>query len=107
LVIDKRLKMVVPDKYPRFVGYLDPALGQKGIDKALSIPGVSLEDFYYYIGAENIAADKRMENLILSTQKEKPEFFHVQAKIYLENEKGTKIPILSEEKVELDPSNLT
>lgn len=44
LEIDKKIKEVVPDKYPRFVGFLDRSSGEEGIKKALSIPGVTLRD---------------------------------------------------------------
>ncbi len=42
--IDQRLTQVVPDKYPRFVGFLDRSLGEQGIKAALAIPGVTLRD---------------------------------------------------------------
>jgi len=54
LEIDKRLKRVVPDQYPRFVGYLSPALGSEGEKKALKITGVSLRNIDCPITLENV-----------------------------------------------------
>lgn len=81
LEIDKRIKSVVPDQYSRCVGYLDPSASKADIDKALSLPGVSLQDIYY-----PSAQVKYGEN---------PELFYIPAEIYFENDKGEKITILS------------
>lgn len=44
ITINDRMLEVVPDKYPRFAGFLDRSLGSDGIDQALAIPGVTLRD---------------------------------------------------------------
>ena len=44
ITINNRMLEVVPDKYPRFAGFLDRSLGYNGINQALAIPGVTLRD---------------------------------------------------------------
>jgi hypothetical protein len=47
MTIDGRIKRVIPDDLPVFVGYLNVKLGQAGIEKALAIKGVSVKEIDY------------------------------------------------------------
>jgi hypothetical protein len=95
--IDKRIRQVTPDHYPRFVGYLDPALGEEGINKALSIPGVNLQDIDYPVIIENDASAENVAEIIRDICKKRPELFYVQAEVYLEDDSGNKVLIPFEE----------
>ena len=83
--VDRRIKLVVPDQYPRFAGYLDPTLGNEGIDKALSIPGVSLKDIDYIVIPKNIASTEYVLRLVRDLQRKNPELFYVEAEVYIKN----------------------
>lgn len=90
--VDKRIRRVVPNHYPRFVGYLDLALGQEGINKALSIPGVSLQDTPYLIPENNLSSES-VSGLIKETQEKNPELFYIQAEVFLTNISGEKVTL--------------
>jgi hypothetical protein len=85
LEVDRRIRLVVPDQYPRFVGYLDPTLGDEGIDKALSIPGVSLKDIDYVIIPKNVTSTEYVLGLARELQRKNPELFYVEAEVYIKN----------------------
>ncbi|OQA93048.1 MAG: hypothetical protein BWY24_00784 [Microgenomates group bacterium ADurb.Bin219] len=98
-VIDLRLRKVVPDHFVRFAGYLDPALGQEGIDKANLISGVHLREVDYLVikGKGN----EEVSRIIRSIQKEKPELFCIKAEVVMQgkNEEEKVLPLqCSEEK---------
>lgn len=77
--IDERIKRFVPDRYPRFVGYLDPALGDEGIEKAESVKGVVLKDIQYALVSDTfenkLLAKKKIDQLI----NKQPEIFFIRA----------------------------
>jgi hypothetical protein len=89
--LDKRIKRVVPDHYPRFVGYLDPAL-KDGAQKAQAIPGVTLRTISYPVIVTQKSAAEEIARLIKTLQKERPELFYTQAEIYFQNGEE-KIPL--------------
>jgi len=90
--IDRRVKTVVPDHYPRFVGYLNPALGQEERNRALVIPGVTLEDVPYLV-VDNSLLVGDIHGLIEAIRQKNPELFYVQAEGYIENKEGKRVLI--------------
>ncbi len=93
LEIDQAIKTVIPDQYPRFVGYLDPSLGKEAIDKALSFPGVSLRDNDYAVVEKTIYPSQKILPLIKALHQKNPEIFYTRAEIYLRNNEDEKILI--------------
>ncbi len=91
--IDKRVRGVIPDHYPRFVGYLDLGLGEEEINKASSIPGAVLQDIIYLIIVNKKIPTKDISEKIRLIQTRNPEFFYVQAEAYIENGDGERMAI--------------
>jgi hypothetical protein len=92
--VDRRIKMTVPDQYPRFVGYLDPASRKEKINEALSFPGVSLQDIGYLVIVKSSTSPEDVSGLINRVRAKYPELFYIQAEAYLEKGSGEKIPFL-------------
>lgn len=91
--VENKVRQTVPDHYPRFVGYLDIALRQEAIERALKIPGVTLQDIEYAILAESVSPSKEILESINNLYKNSPELFYAQAEVYLEDHKGKKTQI--------------
>jgi hypothetical protein len=94
--INIKLKSVVPDHYPRFVGYIDPLLGDEGIKRAREIPGALLKDIDYAVIGSNYLGNEGVGRKISEERHKHPELFYVSADISLENPDGNKIQVLSQ-----------
>jgi hypothetical protein len=94
--VNELVRLAVPDKYPRFVGYFDPALAYPSEDVDLKIPGVSLKNNDYLVVTASLPRESVAQQ-IKNLQKKNPELFYVNAEIYLENTKGEKEFIKSKE----------
>lgn len=79
--IDIQIKTVVPDQYPQFVGYLNPKLGNEGIQQALNTHGVSIDEPEFFTPS----------TLTTSAQPD----YYINANLFQENDKGQKtiIPV--------------
>lgn len=93
LDVGEKMKVVIPDKYPRFAGYLDSGLGEEGVKKALAIPGASLRDTGYVKVVDETYPPGHVSRMLKNLFKSQPDLFFPKAQIYLENSQGEKVPI--------------
>lgn len=93
LDVGEKMKVVIPDKYPRFAGYLNPILGEEGSKKALAIPGASLRDTSVVAMVSDAYKPDHLVRILGDLRKRQPELFFPQVEIYIENNKGEKIVI--------------
>lgn len=91
--INSRIRSVVPDHFPRFVGYLDPRLSlEKGDETVRKIPGATLRDVSFLVPLATANTDLLtpfIEKLLV----DKPNLFVQKAQVYLMSPDGTKHPI--------------
>ena len=90
-LIDKRVRRVIPDHFPRFVGYLDPSLRVEEVDIE-EIPGASFKDSQYLIPVDRINSDE-VSGKIRQLYNSRPELFYIRAEVYITNKEEKKIPI--------------
>jgi hypothetical protein len=90
-LIDERVRRVIPDHFPRFVGYLDPAIDDAE-KKAEEIPGVSLKDAKYLIPV-NRDNGEEISDMIRKLYNNRPELFYVRAVVNIKNSDGKSVPL--------------
>lgn len=91
--ISATLATTIPDDFPRYVGYLDPALKEQGIIEALSIKGVSLRDNQFARIADSVKDPSQVSNILNYYLDKNPEVFYTNADIFITNKDGEKKPI--------------
>ncbi len=79
------IQKVIPDHYPRFVGYLDPTLGADREARALAINSVTFREVEYL---RTVAVAKTAVPLIARARQEHPELFYQPAKVWLQTDSG-------------------
>lgn len=95
--VNDRVRSAIPDKYPRYIGYLDPKLTELGKDLVVNIPGATLDDNDYLVIPDSSLSREPIAQQIKDLQGKNPELFYINAEIYLENANGEKEFIKSKE----------
>ncbi|MFH1561020.1 MAG: glycosyltransferase family 39 protein [Patescibacteria group bacterium] len=91
--LDKIVKTAIPDHFPRFIGYLDSDLGLDSVEKAKTIPGVTLRKIPYPVTISESELIKDVSGQIEVLNQSRPELFYLQATGYLKSEEGEKSQI--------------
>ena len=88
MFVDSKIKEVIPDDFPRFIGLLDQSLGQEGIEQAQQTKGVILRQVLYPLVIQGLPqSDQAIQHLRL-LEETQPELFYLQADVYLQDNQG-------------------
>lgn len=93
LDVDSKIKQVIPDDFPRFIGILNRKLGSGGVTQAEAIKGVVLRKTDYPIILTDLPQANLEADYLSALQKDNPELFYPQANIFMEDNQGEKIEI--------------
>ena len=93
LDVDSKIKEVVPDDFPRFIGILDRKLGPGGVAQAEAIKGVVLKKVDYPIILTELPQANLEADYLSELQRNNPELFYSQANVFVENNQGERIEI--------------
>jgi hypothetical protein len=86
--VDGMIRQVVPDLFPRFVGFLDLRLEiNEGKSLAKSLPGIELKNVRYPVVRKDISDVENIARKIRQLEQERPSIFFIRARAYLVKEK--------------------
>jgi hypothetical protein len=91
--VDRWVRSSIPDQHPRFVGYLDPLLGSKGVDAALAIPGVSLQAINFPVYTSSFLSKNPQSQAIKQLLQQSPDLFITPAQGHVVDSQGQQFPL--------------